>query len=391
MSTWDVTFRTKYDTENKEILSTLAKCYAIASVISDIPITPKRQYKLDRLNILRAVRGTTGIEGADLTEDEVRRIMETPKTKPVLPANRQREEQEVRCAEILMQYVVRLVNGDPGCALNEKLVSTFHRTLTNNIIYENNTPGEYRTYPVKAGDYTPPQWNHVKGLMEGFFSWFNKGEPKKWDPIIRAMVAHFYIVSIHPFGAGNGRTARAVESFLLYKAGINARGFYSLANYYYQHRSEYIHFLNVVRFQTENDLTLFVLFALRGLASELKGVHQEVLLEVREIAFRDYVHDALSDKLGSKPGARMFNFMLGLGSETLSVKALREGEHSIGRLYHGLTPKTFSRDITELKNLQLIMVQDGQVKANLDLMGKFPAYNEIVRQSKDNELLPELP
>jgi Fic family protein len=382
MPGWNVTFRTTIEIDNKEIIATLAKCHAMAYVIKNIPISPSRQYKINRLNILRAVRGTTGIEGADLTEDEVKRIMEAPKSKQVLPNNRQREEKEARGAEVLMQYVARLIERNPDCILDENLIRTFHKILTKDIEYERNAPGEYRTFPVRAGGYIAPPAIHVKDLIEGFVSWFNKGEPLDWDPIIRAIVAHFYIVSIHPFGDGNGRTARAVESFMLYKAGINARGFYSLANFYYLHRSEYINHLDLVRFETENDLTPFVLFALRGLVSELESVHQEVLLEVREIAFRDYVRDVLSAELGTKPGDRMFEFMFLLGPDIVSVKDIRAGKHRLSRLYRVLTPKTLSRDVADLDKKQLIIVQDGMVKANLEVMSRFTANHESATQPK---------
>jgi Fic family protein len=386
MPTWDVTFRTTIETDNKEVIATLAKCHAMAAVINNIPITPSRQYRIDRLNIMRAVRGTTGIEGADLTEDEVKRIMEAPKNKQVLPDNRQREEKEARGAEVLMQYVARLVERNSNCILDENLIRTFHKILTKDIEYERNIPGEYRTFPVRAGDYVAPPAAQVKDLIEGFIPWFNQGEPVDWDPIIRAIVAHFYVVSIHPFGDGNGRTARAVESFLLYKAGINARGFYSLANFYYLHRSEYINHLDKVRFETENDLTPFVLFALRGLVSELESVHQEVLSEVREIAFRDYVRDVLSAELGTKPGDRMFDFMFILGSDTVSVKDIRSGKHRLSRLYSGLTPKTMSRDLADLAKKQLVEVQDGKVKANLEVMARFTTNHESMKRPKPAEL-----
>jgi len=378
MPKWDVTFRVSIEVDNKDIISVLAKCHALASIINDIPITPGRQHKIDSLNILRAIRGTTAIEGAELSEDEVRRIMVAPKNQQVLPDNRQRDEKEARSATLLMKYVARLVSRNTNCALDETLVSTFHKILTKNIEYENNTPGEYRTHPVRADDYVPPRdKEQVKGLMSGFITWFNQGEPTEWDPIIRAVVAHFYIVSIHPFGDGNGRTARAIESFLLYKAGINVRGFYSLANFYYKHRGEYINYLNKVRFETDSDLTPFVLFALKGLASELADVHREVLSEVKEIAFRDFVREVLTKRLGTKPGDRMFNFMFELGTSFVTIKDIRDGVHPLSRLYRGLNSKTLSRDLAELRENQLIVLANGQIRANLDIMGKFTAYREL--------------
>jgi Fic family protein len=379
MATWKIRFDTKFDSKNPQILTLVAQCHALAPVINGIPITPKRLHKIESLNILRAIRGTTGIEGADLSEEDVRLIMDTPRNKKALTAGKDREEKEARNAKLLMKWVARLLNRNPDCLLTESLIQNLHKITTRNIDYFLNTPGKYRTHSVQVGDYTPPDdGEEVSRLMKKFVSWFNEGPPKTWDPIISAIIAHFYVVSIHPFGDGNGRTSRAVESFLLYKAGINARGFYSLANYYYQHRAEYVQFLDKVRFDTKGDLTPFVLFALEGLVSELKAVHQEVLLEVREISFRDYVRDVLHTKLTTKSGKRMLDFMINLGDDSVSLKAIRNGEHPLNRLYKRLNPKTLSRDITYLTSNHLIVENQGSIRANFEIMGKFTAGNELV-------------
>jgi Fic family protein len=306
--------------------------------------------------------------------------MEAPPNKPVLPANRRREEQEMRNAEQLMYYVAKQLTGTPNLPLTEELVCELHEITTQNIDYPDNTPGKYRTWAVRAGTYVPPQDGaEIVRLMEEFISWFNEGAPTKWDPVVGAIVAHFYIVSIHPFGDGNGRTARAVESFLLYRAGINARGFYSLANYYYQHRQEYVQRLDQIRFETDGDLTPFVLFALRGLVEELEAVHTEVLLEIREIAFRDFAHEQLHEKLATKSGERMLNFILLLGNETVSLRAIRSGEHKLASLYRSLTTKTFSRDLIYLKERGLIILKNGELRANFDIMGEFVPPYELMR------------
>jgi Fic family protein len=277
MPRWDVNFDMHLDDRDSQVVSRVAMAHALATVIRDIPIPPSVKKTLDALNILRAVRGTTGIEGAELTEDEVRQIMESPRKKPVLPQNRSREEQEARNAQKVMSYVVKELTRDPNIPLTEKLICTIHRITTKDINYADNIPGKYRTHKVYAGSYTPPGGEDVRKLMREFIQWFNMGAPSAWDPIIRAIVAHFYVVSIHPFGDGNGRTSRGVESFLLYKAGVNARSFYSLANYYYKYRREYVQWLDYVRFQSNGELTPFVLFALKGLVGELQQVHSEVL------------------------------------------------------------------------------------------------------------------
>jgi len=377
MPSWNVHFDTYVTNEDPQVTSLVAECKALATVIRNVPITPRRQKKLDTLNILRAVRGTTGIEGAQLSEEEVRQIMSSPRGKPALPPTRQREELEARNAQRLMHYVARLLARSPGCPMSEQLIRKLHEITTREVDYPANTPGQYRTHAVSAGSYLPPaDGNEVRNLMAQFVTWFNQGTPKGWDAVIRALVAHFYVVSIHPFGDGNGRTSRALESFLLYKAGINARGFYSLANYYYQHRIAYVQNLTRVRFETDPDLTPFVLFALQGLAAELREVHREVLLEVRDIAFRDYAREALQDRLATRAGERMLNLVLLLGDGAVPLGDIRQGRHRLAALYRGLTNKTLSRDVNYLSEIQLILSENGAIRANLEIMDRYvPPYD----------------
>jgi hypothetical protein len=161
---------------------------------------------------------------------------------------------------------------------------------------------------------------------------------------------------------------------------VNARGFYSLANYYYGYRTEYVNTLDQVRFQTKGDLTPFVLFALRGLVAELEAVHSEVISAVQEISFRDFAREALSDKLATTAGERMFYFLLGLGREPVLLKALRSGKHELSHLYRNLSPKTLSRDLNFLKQRKLIIVEGDELRANLDIMTRFtPPFEHALR------------
>jgi Fic family protein len=384
MPVWDVTFNLHVDIRNQELLALVAKAHALAKVIRAIPIPPGLQERIDRLNIQRAVRSTTGIEGTELTDTEVQRILAHPKRR-VLPESRQREELEVRNAERVMEFVAQRVLERPGQPLTEELICEIHRLTTEGIDYPHNEPGKYRNYPVQAGTYVPPRTGEqVRRLMQEFVRWFAEGEPRAWDSAIRSVAAHFYVISIHPFGDGNGRTSRAVESFLLYQGGLNARGFYSLANYYYRHRSEYVAHLDHVRFESGGNLTPFILFALRGLVEELEGVHTEVLQQVRIIAFRDYAREQLLEakKLRTKTGERMLQLLLGLVSERepVSLTSLRQGQHRLARLYARVTPKTLSRDLNFLGAAQLITVRGDELSANLDVMNQYVPPSALARR-----------
>ena len=374
MPNWDVQFNLHLQVNDRRIVHDLARIHALAGVIRGIPIPPFVQRRLDQLNIRRAVRGTTGIEGTELSEDEVGRILDSPPDVTALGPGREREEQETKNAEALMLYVGDYVRKNPGEPISEALILQFHRILTQGIDYPHNEPGRYRNHSVAVGAYRPPETgDQVRSLVIEFLRWFNSGQPMSWDPVLRALVAHFYVVSIHPFGDGNGRTARAVESFLLYKAGVNVRGYYSLANYFYQNRSEYIHNLNHVQTRGQTDLTPFVAFALEGLVQELETVHAEVLAEVRIIAFRDYARQVLDDKgrLATSAGERQLRFLIELARSPVSLRELRSGGHSLSRLYRNVTTRTLMRDISSMKEQGLIVAEGDILKARVDLMSQY--------------------
>ena len=375
MPTWDVHFEMHVDTTAPDIVTASAKVEALAAVIRDIPIPPGVQARIDALNILRAVRGTTGIEGIELSEDEVERVIAAPPKKRTLAEGREREEQEVRNAAEVMHFVAETIRGDPSTPLTETLICRIHELTTAEIGYANNRPGYYREHAVSTGTYVPPRTGEeVRAKMRQFIEWFNEGPPRSWSAAVRAIVAHFYVVSIHPFGDGNGRTARAVESLLLYQGQINARGFYSLSNFYYRNRTDYVTLLDRVRFETDGDLTPFVRFALTGLVSELAGVHQAVIAEVKIITFRDYAREELMElgKMGTKPSERMYKFLLGLAEEgVVSLTELRKGRHWLSEFYRRVTPKTLSRDLNFLREHNLVIIEKDEIRANLNLMDEF--------------------
>lgn len=374
MPTWNVHFDLRVE-PRPGLTRALAEIRAFSSVINGIPLPPRVQDRLHSLNIMRAVRATTGIEGADLSEEEVEEIIAASKDSPVLPSGRQREEREARNANELMRRVERILRENPERVLTESLIREFHAVLTDGIPYANNEPGKYRAHNVTASDYFAPAHERVPALMANFVSWLNEGAGGAMDPIAQAVVAHFLLVSIHPFGDGNGRASRGVESFLLYKAGVNVRGFYSLANYYYRRRAEYVEMLNHARFVSDPDVTPFVDFALQGMVEELRNLHEEALSHVRLFAFRDYARETLEQqgRLGTKTGERQLRFLLALAGQDAPLRDLRSGGHPLARLYRGLGAKTVSRDLNYLRQLGLIVEERGAVRANIERMNRFTA------------------
>ena len=69
----------------------------------------------------------------------------------MLGPDREREEQETRNANALMQFVGEYVRNNPNALLTEPLLLKFHEVLTAGIDYRYNEPGRYRSHAVNVG------------------------------------------------------------------------------------------------------------------------------------------------------------------------------------------------------------------------------------------------
>lgn len=79
---------------------------------------------------------------------------------------------------------------------------------------------------------------YVKSEMKNLLNWWNK-PPASLDGLIRAGLAHFWFVTIHPFDDGNGRIARALTDMALAQDEKTGRRLYSLSSQIIQERDQY--------------------------------------------------------------------------------------------------------------------------------------------------------
>ena len=73
--------------------------------------------------------------------------------------------------------------------------------------------------------------------MKRFLEWFDNSE--LIDPVLRAGIAHFWFVTIHPFDDGNGRIARAIADMALARADQTKDRFYSMSSGIEAQRKDY--------------------------------------------------------------------------------------------------------------------------------------------------------
>lgn len=377
MPAWDVRFDLHIDWTDQELLRAVYESQALASVINGIPLPPAIRRNIDRLNIVRAVRGTTGLEGSDLSEAEVAQVLQNPSDAQVLPLARAREEREVKNAGRVMDWVIEQLGHEQDMRISQDTIRYMHWLTTEGLPYEHNIPGQYRRHLVSAGEYVPPREpEEVSRLMDEFERWANSGTVLSWPATVRAIAAHFYFISIHPFGDGNGRTARALESYVLFQEGMNHLGFFSLSNFYYRNREEYIQQLQYARFESGGSLTEFIKFAAKGLLLELELIKAEVLKANKRVAFRDWATETLRklDPASSKVKSRLEAFMYYLleMNEPLDERSLRDSKRSpLAVMYAGMNPRTPARDVALLEKLQLIKRSNGLIAPHFEIMDLF--------------------
>ncbi len=93
--------------------------------------------------------------------------------------------------------------------------------------------------------FEAPDPELVDGEMEKFLDWFNNNH--SLDPVLKAALAHFWFVTIHPFDDGNGRIARAITDMMLARSENSSERFYSMSSQILNERKRYYETLQKVQ------------------------------------------------------------------------------------------------------------------------------------------------
>ena len=85
--------------------------------------------------------------------------------------------------------------------------------------------------------FEAPTAERIEKEMAAFLTWL--AGKNDVDPVIKAGIAHFWFVTIHPFEDGNGRIARAIGDMALARADDTPDRFYSLSSQIEGERKNY--------------------------------------------------------------------------------------------------------------------------------------------------------
>lgn len=122
----------------------------------------------------------------------------------------------------------------------------------------------------------------VTAEMNRFLNWFNNDN--SLDPVLKAAIAHFWFIIIHPFDDGNGRIGRAITDMLLARAEGSGERFYSMSSQILIERKQYYKVLQKVQHST-GDITEWIEWFLHCLKNSMLATENTTQKILRKAEF----------------------------------------------------------------------------------------------------------
>jgi Fic family protein len=366
--------------DDSRLWLTLGEIASKVQHLSGAPLRPDVAENLHQIYLAKGVLATTAIEGNTLSEEQVRHLIEG---KLDLPESQRYLQQEAQNILDLCNQEARLLldaHGDER-SLCPELIRHYNRGVLKGLeLQEGTVAGEIRTHSVVVGNvYRGAPAEDCEYLLERLCTWLNSSDFVPPDEelripfaLIKSIVAHVYLAWIHPFGDGNGRTARMMEFHVLFANGIPLPAAHLLSDHYNLTRTEYYRQLAKAS-ASGGDLLPFIRYALRGFLDGLRGQIALVREQQMRVAWENYVHGQFR-KLKSSPTQkrrRELVFDLTDHGSWVEVSDIPLLTPKLAREYATAGDRMVQRDLNALSKMQLILRRHGKVTANRSIIQAF--------------------
>ena len=334
--------------------------------------------RLYRVALIRGAQATTAIEGNTLSVEQVEGILDGTYEAP---PSRAYQEQEVRNVLDALQEMSDQVLAGDAPAITKDLICDFNRRLLDGTDHEPDAvPGRVRDHEVVVANYRGAPAEDCDFLLERLAGWLESDTFMSEDDevafalaVASAVYAHLYIAWLHPFGDGNGRTARLLEFLILARGGlVPLPATHLLSNHYNLTRDRYYRELaSASRTGTTVD---FVTYATQGLVDGLRSQVNQVRELQLEVAWINYVHDAMNRHPSSPARDRQLALVLAMpAGRELTKSELPMLTTELAALYATKGPRTLSRDLNRLQDSGLVHKHHGGWMANHFIVKAFLA------------------
>lgn len=164
-------------------------------------------YELNADTVLLDSYHSATIEGARTTIESVKKSINAPKSKSdIMVINNMKALDKVYAGFCIDDSSIRglwdiIVD---GVCENAGVIGTKYRN------------GEVYISSLERVVHVPAPYTEIDFYMSSLFEFMNHTD---LDVIYKSILSHFYFAYIHPFCDGNGRTARILQNYCLYRGG----------------------------------------------------------------------------------------------------------------------------------------------------------------------------
>lgn len=353
-----ITFEIRLDRMSPAFWMRLGEAASKCDHLAHVPMLPQDAATLHSVTLAKGAHATSAIEGNMLTEDQVRAIVEK---QPVVSEDYQRREVE----NVVGAYneILRRISAGDVPPLSVDLIKWFNRAVLDGLeVGKEVTPGEIRTHSVTVGPYRAPDAENCAELLATLCTWLNgdsfrnQGSMRIPLAVIKAALVHLYLAWIHPFGDGNGRTARLCEYLVLVTSGIPTSAAHLISNHCNRTREQYYRELQYAS-ESGGEVTRFLSYCVDGFVQGL-GEQLDVLYQGEfSLVWRDYVAGHVTGRDASMRQRRSLVAASLFGRPPVSKREIPNLSPKLASTYATYGPRTLSRDLNELVSIGLLYAE----------------------------------
>jgi Fic family protein len=254
----------------QQILQKIAAIESYNGTWTNIEVGEEKSLKeLRFLATVESIGASTRIEGAQMSNEEIEKLLDGLTTKSF----KSRDQQEVKG---YYETLDEIVDSYDNINLTEKNIKHLHKLLLKYSSKDKKHKGEYKKHSNKVVasypdctqrvvfETTSPMLAPIE--MEKSIKWTNDAIKKnEIHPIISIATFIYEFLSIHPFSDGNGRLSRLLTTLLLLRSGYYYIQYVSFEKQIEIKKNEYYASLKTAqadRGTKDENITKWVLFFL---------------------------------------------------------------------------------------------------------------------------------
>jgi Fic family protein len=389
-----ITFRLDLEKAPWTLWNNLGEAHSKCRHLARTPLPPALARRMEQVYLAKGARASAAIEGNSLNEEQAVAAVEGHLE---LPQSQEYLRQELENVIAALAGIEAEVHRDGHFELTPEKLRELNRTVLSDLVVEDHVvPGELRTSGIAVGTaYRGAPARDCEFLVQTMCDWLNgpdfrpDGKNHARDflhAFLRAVVAHVYIAWIHPFGDGNGRTARLVEFGILTAAGMPSVAAHLLSNHYNATRTNYYRRLDHAS-RSGGDLIPFLDYAAEGFVGELQQQLNDVHELIVQATWVNYVHSRFPDP--TLTARRQRTLVLALPPDRFVPRAkLPTLTPELAEAYATKQAKTVTRDLNALEGLELIDRGSQGVRARREVMMSFMPRVAPGAEQDRNRLFP---